>query len=238
MADYCDIFKRYELKYVLSMEQYRLIKTELGKYMSGDKYGESDICNLYCDTPDFLLARRSIERPVYKEKLRIRSYGIAKKDADVFVEIKKKYNSVVYKRRIATDEKTAFNLLSQNTEADSQIGREIAYFTKIYSGIQPKMFISYRREAFYENDDNDFRVTFDKSILWRTRDLSFNSGIYGSPVLPEDNVLMEIKTTTAIPLWLVEILSKNKIYKTSFSKYGTAYTLMMKEKKQGEQQVA
>ena len=235
---YRDIFKRYELKYLLSIEQYRLIKSGMADYMRGDKYGESDICNLYCDTPDFLLIRRSVEKPFYKEKLRIRSYGVAKKGGDVFVEIKKKYDSVVYKRRIATDENTALDMLEGKAEADSQIGREIAYFTKLYKGIKPQMFISYRREAFYGKADKDFRITFDKSILWRTDGLSLKKGIYGQPVLDEDKILMEIKTAAAIPLWLTEILSKNRIYKTSFSKYGTAYSLMLKNKKQGEQKIA
>lgn len=235
---YRDIFRRYELKYILSMEQYLLIKSEMQHYMRGDKYGESDICNLYCDTPDFLLVRRSNEKPFYKEKLRIRSYGVTKKGSDVFVEIKKKYDSVVYKRRISTDEKTALKMLSKNAVACGQIGKEIAYFTELYSGIKPQMFISYRREAFYGIADNEFRVTFDRNILWRTNDLSLDSGIYGMPVLPENQILMEIKTATAIPLWLVQILSKNKIYKTSFSKYGTAYTLMLINKNQGEQKVA
>lgn len=234
---YGSIFKRYELKYILSIEQYRLIKSEMEQYMRGDKYGESDICNLYCDTPNFLLVRRSVEKPFYKEKLRIRSYGVARKGGKVFVEIKKKYDSVVYKRRIATDEEAAFGMLSGDTTNESQIGKEIAYFAKLYEGLQPRMFISYRREAFYGRDDKELRITFDRSILWRTHDLSLSSGIYGQPALPEDKVLMEIKTAAAIPLWLVAILSRNKIYKTSFSKYGTAYTLMLKNQK-GEQRVA
>lgn len=235
---YGDIFKRYELKYILSEEQYRLIRSEMDKYMCGDRYGESDICNLYCDTPDFLLVRRSIERPFYKEKLRIRSYGVAKEGGDVFVEIKKKYDSVVYKRRIVTDENTAVKIMTDGSIIDSQIGREICYFTKFYTGIRPQMFISYRREAFYGIDDNDFRITLDRNILWRTNDLSLGSGIYGRPVLPENKILMEVKAAAAFPLWLVKVLSGNKIYKTSFSKYGTAYTLMLKDKNKGEQKVA
>ena len=236
---YNDIFKRYELKYILTLDQYRLIKSEMENYMRGDKYGESDICNLYCDTPDFVLVRRSNEKPFYKEKLRIRSYGVLEAGGEVFVEIKKKYDSVVYKRRISTDEETVAAMFGENgVTYDSQIGREIAYFTKLYSGIRPQMFISYRREAFYGIDDKDFRMTFDRSILWRTDDLTLSSGIYGDPVLPEDSVLMEIKTAAAIPLWLVKVMSANKIYKTSFSKYGTAYMLMLDKIKRGEQKVA
>ena len=182
--------------------------------------------------------RRSNEKPYYKEKLRIRSYGVVKGDADVFVEIKKKYNSVVYKRRISASEKTALNMLSGKTEDSAQIAREIAYFTRLYEGIKPQMFISYRREAFYAREDKNFRITFDRSIVWRTENLSLSCGIYGKPVLPDGKVLMEIKTAAAIPLWLTKVLSKNRIYKTSFSKYGTAYNIMLKQQKQGGQKVA
>lgn len=234
---YSNSFRRWELKFMLSVEQYCAIRSEMEKYMCGDKYGESDICNLYCDTPDFLLVRRSIEKPFYKEKLRMRSYGVAKKGSDIFLEIKKKYDSVVYKRRIATDETTAADILSAKTVIGSQIGNEISYFAKLYPGIEPRMFISYRREAFYGIRDKNFRITFDRSIRWRTCDLSLSSGVYGQSVLSDDRILMEVKTTTAIPLWLVKILSSNKVYKTSFSKYGTAYGMMLKNKK-GEQEVA
>lgn len=233
-----NIFKRYELKYILTTEQYNLVKFAMQNYMCKDKYGESDICNLYCDTPDFLLVRRSNEKPFYKEKLRLRSYGIAKDDTQIFVEIKKKYDSVVYKRRIATDEKTAFELLSGNAVSGCQIVKEITYFANLYTGLHPRMFITYRREAFYGIEDEDLRITFDSSILWRTSDLSLSHGIYGQPVLPENQVLMEIKTPTAIPMWLVRVLSQNKIYKTSFSKYGTAYYLMQNSISHGGQKVA
>ena len=233
-----NIFKRCELKYIISIEQYNLIKTEMAKYMRGDKHGESDICNLYCDTPDFLLVRRSNEKPLYKEKLRIRSYGVATSGVDVFMEIKKKYDSVVYKRRIVADEQTALNILRGQAENDSQISKDIAYFAKLYPGLQPRMFISYRREAFYGREDKDFRVTFDRSLLWRTHDLTLAKGIYGQHILPEDKILMEIKTATAIPLWLVKILSSNKIYKTSFSKYGTAYVQMLSSAETPQQKSA
>ena len=233
-----NIFQRYEIKFILTTDQYRLIMNAMEPHMRGDKYGLSDICNLYCDTPDFVLARRSNEKPFYKEKLRIRSYGVAKDNSEVFTEIKKKYDSIVYKRRIVTDENAALNVFDGIAPDDSQISKEIMYFTKLYQGIRPQMYISYRREAFYGIDDNDFRMTFDRSILWRTTDLSLKSGIYGRPVLPETSVLMEVKTAAAIPLWLIEVLSKNKIYKTSFSKYGTAYIQMQSEISHGGQKVA
>lgn len=218
-----NVFRRYELKYLLKTEQYEELKKLMGAYMKGDKFGESDICNLYFDTPDFLLIRRSIEKPVYKEKLRVRSYGVATGNSEVFVEIKKKFDKIVYKRRISTTESNVRNVLSGNCENSTQIGKEIDYFMKFYKELAPRVFISYRREAFYAKCDKDFRMTFDRNILWRDYDLSLKSGIYGTPVLPEGCVLLEIKTATSIPLWLTGFLSRNKIFKTSFSKYGNAY---------------
>lgn len=220
-----NIFKRYELKYLLSIQQYQLLETIISSQMQKDKYGESNICNLYYDTDNYLLIRRSIEKPFYKEKLRIRSYGLSDSNSKVFVEIKKKYNSVVYKRRIAAGVNNAMDIASGKVLHPSQIGNEIAYFSQLYGKLSAKMFISYRRQAFF-GTDSDLRVTFDKSILWRCDQLSLCGAIHGQLVLPQDKVLMEIKTSAAIPLWLVKVLSDNKIYKTSFSKYGTAYKLM------------
>lgn len=214
-----------------------LIKHFIDEYMRGDKYGESDILNIYYDTPEFLLIRRSLESPVYKEKLRIRSYGVADGNSDVFVEIKKKYESVVYKRRIVHKESEIDGFLLGNGE-NSQIGKEIDYFVKHYEGIAPKMAISYRREAFYAKNDENFRLTFDRDILWRDYDLSLRCGIYGLPVLPKGKILMEIKTADAIPLWLTRFLSANAIYKTSFSKYGTAYLQFLKNTLQGDKKIA
>lgn len=221
---YQTVFKRYEMKYSISLEQQQLIKSKMYEYMDCDKYGRSTICNIYFDTPNFVLIRRSIEKPIYKEKLRLRSYGVANEDSTVFLELKKKYKSVVYKRRISMKENEAMGYLcEQKPVPDMQITREIHYFCNQYHGLQPAVLLSYEREAFYEKDNADFRITFDENILWRDSDLSLCAGVYGEPILNSGNVLMEIKTGTAIPLWMVEILSKNKIYKTSFSKYRNAY---------------
>lgn len=226
-----NIFKRYELKYLISEEQYRKLREAMSEHMHGDEYGRSTICNLYFDTPDYLLIRRSIEKPVYKEKLRVRSYGIATEDSTVFIELKKKYEKVVYKRRISTAEQTAMKfLVDREPVCEGQIAKEINYFLDFYKPISPTCFLSYEREAFYGNDDHDFRMTFDRNILWRDYDLSLCKGIYGNPILKENQVLMEIKVAAAIPLWLARFLSENKIYKTSFSKYGNAYRTLHNDK--------
>ncbi len=235
---YQNIFKRYEIKYIITKEQKAELEKLMSLYMNADKYGRSTICNIYYDTPDYLLVRRSNDKPEYKEKLRVRSYGTAKKDSTVFVELKKKYNSVVYKRRIDMTEKQAERFLVDRTEKpNSQIAREIDYCFERYADLQPKVFLSYKRQAFYSKTDDNFRMTFDENILWRDYDLSLCNGVYGTPVLDEDKVLLEVKTAGAIPLWLIEFLSVNKIYKTSFSKYGTAYTQIFKRNQHQKEQI-
>ena len=225
---YQNIFERREIKYLLTKEQREKIQQGMSNYMTGDKYGKSTICNIYFDLPDYYLIRHSLEKPVYKEKLRMRSYGIVSPDDTVFVELKKKYKSVVYKRRISMTEHEAMQYLcgGKALEKTSQISREIDYFCSFYKGIHPAVFLSYDREAYYAVDNDSFRVTFDENILWRDYDLSLTKGIYGNPILLPDQSLMEIKTGSSIPLWMASILTENHIYKTSFSKYGHAYQSM------------
>ena len=226
------IFKRYELKYMLTKEQQAIIKEAMKEHMIADVHGRNTTCSLYFDTPDFLLIRRSIEKPMYKEKLRLRSYGVAGDDTTVFVELKKKYNKVVYKRRIGMSEIDSERyLLDHQQVMDTQISREIDYCMKHYPGLAPAVMLSYQREAFYDKDDHDFRMTFDDTILFRQDHLSLKDGIFGEPIIDENQVLLEVKTASAIPLWLVKVLSDNHIYKTSFSKYGTAYRIIEERKK-------
>ncbi len=223
--NYQTVFKRYELKYMITSEQKEKILQTISPYMSLDKYGKTTIRNLYFDTSNYRLIRRSIDKPVYKEKLRIRSYSKAEPDSIVFVELKKKYNSVVYKRRLPMTEQYAIQSLCERKiiDVDSQVAREIEYFVNFYGELHPTVFLSYDREAYYANDASDFRVTFDENILCRQTDLSLGSEVYGEPVLPSNIVIMEIKCSGGIPLWMTSVLSKSHIFKTHFSKYGTAY---------------
>lgn len=219
------VFKRHELKYMLTLQQKEKIVQAMEPYMKLDKYGRTIIRNLYFDTDDYLLIRRSIEKPTYKEKLRIRSYGKANADSTVFVELKKKYKHVVYKRRITLTEKEAMEWLDRkdSCKKQSQISEEIEYFLDYYKTLQPRAYLSYEREAYYAKDGSDFRVTFDDNVLFRQENLSLQEDAYGTPLLSEGMVLMELKCSGGIPLWMTQVLSQEKIYKTSFSKYGTGY---------------
>ena len=226
------VFKRYELKFLLTAAQKARLLPEIETYMQLDKYGRTCIKNLYFDTDTYRLIRRSLEKPDYKEKLRIRSYGDTSPDSTVFVELKKKYNGVVYKRRIPMAERAAMAWLRDGGSApDSQIGEEIRYCAGYYENLHPTVYLSYEREAYYCKDGSDFRLTFDDNILCRQKDLSLCAENYGAPLLPEGCVLMEVKCPGGIPLWLTSLLSRERLYKTSFSKYGTAYQTMIFSKR-------
>jgi hypothetical protein len=215
---------------MLSQEQYEAVIHKMSSYMRADIHGRSTNLSLYFDTPDFLLIRRSLDKPLYKEKLRIRSYGLAESDTTVFIELKKKFKGVVYKRRISMTEEDAMNyLLFDDKVLHNQIEAEIDYTKDRYQNLVPRVLLSYDREAYYAIDDHEFRVTFDQNILWRDQDVNLTSYIGGEPLLKPGQVLMEVKAGGAIPLWFVKILTEEKLYKTSFSKYGMAYrTILVK----------
>lgn len=223
-------FKRYEVKYKLTQAQRDALMQAMKGHLALDDFGHSTIRNIYFDTDDYLLARRSIEKPVYKEKLRVRAYGQAGAEDTVFVELKKKFESVVYKRRVALPHRAAMDALESGRPlpVDSQIGREIEAFRQYYGDtLRPAMLLTYEREAYYPVDGADFRLTLDENIRWRTQFMDLGASVWGSTLLDEDEVLMELKTPGGLPMWMVKFLSENRIYKTSFSKYGAAYQQML-----------
>lgn len=162
-------FERYEKKYFLTPAGQKALLQAIAPYIKMDFYGKYTICNLYYDTPDWRLIRASLAKPVYKEKLRVRSYGVPAPDGKVFAELKKKYKGVVYKRRITVPAAEVQPLLAgQRSLADyGQIGREIAWFQQLYD-TRPRVFIGYDRIAFAGVTDPELRITFDTNIRWRT----------------------------------------------------------------------
>ena len=226
---YQAVFKRYEMKYIMTRKQRMAVLEAMLPYMKLDDFGHTTIRNVYFDTDNYRLVRRSIEKPVYKEKLRIRSYKQVQAQDKVFIELKKKYDDVVYKRRESLSQIETLEWLVNETPFPkaTQIGNEIDYFFEMYETLKPKVFLSYEREAFYSLDGSDFRVTFDENILARQEELSLSREVWGESLIDDEKVLMEIKTSGGIPLWMTHALTQEKIYKTSFSKYGTAYEKMI-----------
>ena len=209
---------------MLTKEQKEQFLERVKDYLEVDQYGESTICNVYYDTPSYDLIRNSIEKPVYKEKLRLRSYGIPKEEDKTFVEIKKKYDGIVYKRRVELPLKESKDYLDHGVSPSkiNQIKKEIDYFLNFYQP-EKKMYIAYDRTAMIGKQDTNIRVTFDRNIRYRTYDLDLAKGDYGTLILSPDTVIMEIKVAGAYPLWMVSILTDLHIYPTSFSKYGNCY---------------
>ena len=242
---YKAVFKRYEIKYMVTAEQKARILKAMEPYMEMDKFGRSTVRNIYFDTDDFVLARHSIAKPDFKEKLRVRCYAEAEADSTVFVELKRKFDGVVYKRRVGLREADAMKwMVGSNDPAmmnspdggSPQVMSEIEYFRGLYSGLKPVLYLSYDREAYRmksgahaADGGAEFRVTFDCNIRCRETGLTLRSEAYGTEMLEEGMFLMELKCPGAIPLWMTEVLSRERLYKTSFSKYGTAYCRFMNE---------
>lgn len=225
------VFERYEKKFMLSREQYDSLKSILSYYMEPDKFTNYTIQNIYYDTDNFELIRTSIEKPKYKEKMRVRMYGKnASEQTKVFLELKKKYNHVVYKRREELPYREARAFLHNGIcrGEKSQILKEIEYTMRRY-GLGPAVYIAYDREAYKAIDGGELRLTFDHNIRCRNYDLDFTAGDTGTRLLADGQVLMEVKIPGAMPMWMARFFSENQIFMTSFSKYGTYYSRYLKD---------
>lgn len=224
------VFERHEKKYLITEEVYQKLLKRLEEYMHPDQFGLHTICSLYLDSDDYILANRSMGKPDYKEKLRLRSYGLPQPDTTVYLELKKKLMGVTYKRRIPLSYEAAerYMLNGDTSEERSQIMQEIDYFFHLYQPV-PKILLFYERIALCGIEDEELRVTFDTNIRWRAHDLSLSQGDAGELILPPGMRLMEIKIADSFPLWMSQLLSEFKIYPASFSKYCTAYTRLQKE---------
>lgn len=193
-----------------------------------DEYGMYPICSIYFDTDDYRLIRASLEKPVYKEKLRLRSYGAPSRMEDpVFLELKKKYKGVVYKRRVdmSLGECRDYFDYGLRPESDGQILHEIDWFQQLWK-TSPKVFLRYDRIALFSPEDPQLRVTFDHNLCWRDTQLQLSCGDWGHPLLTgsqRDHIPMEIKVPGSMPLWMCSILDHAEAFPTSFSKYGYCY---------------
>lgn len=234
-----EVFNRREIKYLISQELMEKILPTINLYMDPDKYNKNgqtySIQNLYYDTDDDYLISKSIQKPIFKQKIRLRSYGRAIPGENVYLEIKKKYKGFVNKRRTSMTLEEAYNYSENRIKPASinceknQIFNEIDYLFSVYPGLKPKVFLSYDRYAFYEKNNKDFRLTFDKNLLARRENLKLEEENYGESLLKNGEWILEAKAENAFPLWFVKLLSENNIKSTSFSKYGREYEKYLSE---------
>lgn len=232
-----EVFNRYEKKYIISDNIYRQLRHELEDYMEVDEYSRNgdfySICNIYYDTPNNEIIRKSIEKPAYKEKLRLRSYGVVNQKDKVYLEIKKKFNGCVNKRRTSILLEDAYRYIETRQKPlaknhmNQQILNEIDFFINRYPVLKPALYLSYDRNAMFGIEDRNFRITFDTNIRTRRDQVGLDIGNFGDLLLPEGEWIMEVKMKNAAPLWFAELLSRYKIYPISFSKYGAEYQRTM-----------
>lgn len=226
-----EVFNRKEIKYLITDEDKDALFSIIEKYMNCDAYNKDgktySICNLYLDTESDELIRKSLEKPFFKEKIRLRSYGKVSLTDNVFLESKKKFDGVVNKRRTTFVLQDAYEYFEngniiENPKMNKQVMKEINYIMNMYN-LKPRVFISYDRLAFFEKNNSDFRLTLDTNIQTRRDNLRLDYDIYGNQLLQPGQWIMEAKAFKAFPLWFVHFLSERKIFQTSFSKYGTEY---------------
>lgn len=219
-------FQRFETKYIISKETLLDLLLEFEGYLVEDERAYSTINNLYYDTPSHQLIRESLENPCFDEKVRLRTYQEhPTEDSQVFLEIKKKTENLVSKRRIAADLLTAEAYLDGDYSqlTDGQIDKEMVWLTQHFGNIQPMMYIGYNRYSMKGIEDERIRITFDHDLTYRPYDLSLLAGRHGDHLLPANHVIMEVKIPEACPLWLSEIMDRYQLSPSSFSKYGFAY---------------
>ena len=223
------VMKRYEYKYILTAEQTAYLVDRLRGHMEVDRFGKTSIASLYYDTPDFRLIRTSIEKPLFKEKIRLRSYGLATDSSPVFLELKRKAYGIVYKRRVQSTIPQVDRFFAREGDicAGGQINREISYFRDYYGDLAPACLIIYDRVAYFQ-PDGDLRLTIDHAPRYRVKNLDLTTDMDGVHLLPDGAAILEVKVQDAMPLWLSAILADGRIYKNSFSKYGAAYADQMR----------
>lgn len=218
-------FVREEQKYYIEEIKYNLLIERIGGYLEKDKYFQEKICSLYFDNSDDELVLKSLNKPIYKEKIRLRSYNVPNYNDKVFLEIKKKYKGVVYKRRIIIRYKEALEYINSNKKIDdSQIFKEINYCFIKYN-LKPKMNIVYDRDSYYLKEDRSFRITFDYNVK-ASKDLFIFDELKNEKNFTKGYYIMELKSTKGMPIWLLKTLNELKIYPTNFSKYGKIYQKM------------
>lgn len=219
-----NVFKRVEQKYILTENQYQLLKNTIETYFEKDKYYQTTIYNIYFDNANNDIIVNSIEKPIYKEKIRLRSYGEAKTNDIVFLEMKQKFKKIVYKRRVTLTLKEYNQYLKKNIipSNNQQIMKEIDYYIKYYK-LFPAIFVAYDRKSYYAKEDKNLRVTFDSNLRSRTTNLKLKDTKDNKQYFKESRYIMEIKSLYGLPLWFTKTLSENKIYPTSFSKVGSIY---------------
>jgi len=232
-----NIFRRVEQKYLITSAQYDALMEALGDKLVKDEYFYNDIYNLYLDAPDHRLIIQSIEKPMYKEKFRVRSYGLAEnEDSKVYLEIKKKFDGTSHKRRISMTLGEFYKYMEKGNRpknANPITLAELDYDFEKYN-LQPSILINYERYSYYFRGNKDLRITFDHNVKYRVKKPDLTNGDDMHPIIDKDMYIMEIKSLDSLPIKLSQLLAILKIYPRGFSKPKNAYLKSLESAKQKE----
>ena len=237
-------FCRYEKKFLVSAETAKRFAEKISDHVSLDPYciggKEYSISNIYYDTDQHTVISHSLSKPKYKEKLRVRSYGVPDMDSKVYIELKKKINGLTLKRRATLTLKDSYEYFATGKKPENmkyinrQVLSEVDYYLSVHD-VKPMIYVAYDRTAYFANDDRSIRISIDRNVRTRRYDLELNKGDYGEDLLArwvrykkldiKDPRLIEIKISSSFPLWLVEALSSEQMRMRPFSKYGNEYRM-------------
>ncbi len=230
-----EIFTRREQKYLITRTQYEMLVELMMPYMRYDKFGVNGrytVTSLYFENRSHQIYFETKNKLEFRQKLRLRIYDDTDINGTAFFEIKQKHNRVVNKRRTALPLKEAYRYiyywpdrLESYRPSNLQIMKEIHHFRTFY-GLEPEMVISYDRHAFHCLDDPDLRVTFDFNLRCRSDDLQIEHGPHGAHFIAPDLVILEVKVTHSVPLWLTRFLQILNCEQRGASKFCTSLELL------------
>lgn len=218
-----DTFQRVEDKYLMDRKEADAFLKAVSPYLKPDRYFCYHCHTIYFDNDSAQLISTSLSHPPYKMKLRLRTYSDPDDDTPVFLETKKKYGDIVYKKRFMMTDLEAKEYLYEGIapHTDNSTSREIDYLIHYYH-LKPKVYIGYDRICYVSKTDADARFTLDSHITYRTNDVSLHE-TGEEKELQKGMFILECKVSDRYPMWLTKILSSHHLYKSSFSKYGTIY---------------
>lgn len=223
---------RYEIKFVLSFREMDKIRHSISKLLEPDSNNEENgyrVLSLYYDSPDLVWFWDKVEGERIRTKMRLRIYpknGLENVQSG-YVELKLKTGHLVHKKRIHLEIEQAIGLCRGNQadtvrDSDKLFCEEIEALVSTLS-LRPTAITSYRRIAYTSGETHQrLRVTFDSLCKGRVNDLGILSNASSFSFLPEDMGIMELKTGSSIPVWLLEMLQSNRVRINRMSKYCTA----------------
>ena len=238
---------RHEAKYIIHPSLVPRIREYIRPFCEPDPNGKGEppeyvITTLQLDSPNLALHHAKENEARNRFKLRARTYG-KPGDSPVFAEVKQKNNGIIYKSRAAIP----FDKWNESLVYDKHLDlrfktprQETSFLTFLRLvreiGARPVTLIRYTRESYFGRIDHYARVTFDRNLLcqptesWDSwgrggRWINIDSTLAQNKSLSYSGVVLELKTLSDAPLWMVDLVMEFGLERTGNCKYSTAVWL-------------